>query len=406
MTVLLVNDTIGRVAGSNQACQRISRKLAAAGQSVIWTGTLDSADETMVGELERDTGARIAPLGEAGKTRWAAVSRAVVSPRVLRQLDVLLRRTKPAWALVCNVHNALSPSVLGVLKAHRVPVVFFPFDDWLWCVRKYNHVEGMSEPCRACLQRPSRDIVRLRCGGSRATSLWHYGVRRGLAMRRLIGSGVDGWIVPTDVYAESLRAYGVPEARMLRLPFPLDDPDDDAPVLGERFIYYGSTHPAKGLAQVFAALAGVRDFPLDLYLSDAITGELAESFDAAARGNDLRVDTSLRWTTGLRERVRAARGVLVPSAWDSVGEQTLFESMSFGRPVIASDIEVHRHWLPLPEQGALAPLDDVHVFRDVLTAALERFTPGASFVRQNVRVIKESQERWAERLTAFVSATV
>ena len=403
MTVLLVNDTIGRVAGSNQACQRISRKLTQAGEKVVWTGTMEPADEALAAELSRETGARIAPLGQAGKTRLAAVSRAVVSPRLVRNFEVVVRKTKPAWALVCNVHNALSPAVLGVLAAHRVPIVFFPFDNWLWCVRKYNHVETMGRPCRACLERPSAEIVRLRCGGSYATSTVHYGVRKGLAARRLIASSIDGWIVPTEVYADSLRASGVPETRMLRLPFPLDDPDLDAPPLGERFVYYGASHPAKGLLALFTALEGTRDFPLDLYLSDDLQGSLQDAFAAAVRHNALRVDSTLRWTSGLRERVRASRGVLIPSAWDSVGEQTLFESMGFGRPIIASDIEAHRHWLRSSEQGALAPLDDASRFREVLVTSLERFRKGAPAVRENIQAIVASQERWSERLTSFVS---
>ncbi len=403
MTVLLVNDTIGRVAGSNQACQRISRKLTQAGENVVWTGTMEVADEALAAELTRETGARIAPLGQAGKTRFAALSRSVVSPNLVRNFEGVVRKTKPAWALVCNVHNALSPAVLGVLAAHRVPIVFFPFDNWLWCVRKYNHVETMPRPCRACVERPSPEIVRLRCGGSRPTSWVHYGVRKALAVRRLLASAVHGWIVPTEIYADALRAYGVGEARMLRLPFPLDDPDPDAPRLGERFIYYGASHPAKGLLALFEALGGVRGFPLDLYLSDELPGALRNAFETAARHNSLRVDSTLRWTSGLRERVRASRGVLIPSAWDSVGEQTLFESMSFGRPIIASDIEVHRQWLRSPEQGTLAPLDDVSMFREVLTASSERFREGSPAVRENIRAIVASQERWPERLTSFVS---
>src|SRR5262249_44775586 len=160
--------------------------------------------------------------------------------------------------------------------------------------------------------------------------------------------------------------------------------------LGQSFVYYGAAHPAKGLRQLFNALEGMRDFPLDMYVTEPFTGELATAFERAARGNTIKVDNALRWTTGLRERIRAARGVLVPSVWDSVGEQTLFEAMSFGRPVIASDIEVHRAWLSHSQQGAVAPVDDPVGFRGVLAAAFERFRPGGAAAHDNVAAITKS----------------
>ena len=404
MRVLLLNDSIGTIAGSNQACLRIGRRLVAAGHEVHWAGRREPMTAAARAGIA-GAGVHLVSLPHQVSRGWLQVlAHQAHNPTAVAALKTAAERLRPDWALVCNVHNGLSASAIAALDVLDVPVVFYPFDNWHWCVRKYNHVPGELAPCRACVDGPSPRIVAAGCGGRFPMAVAHTLLR---AQRWSPGGPlprVRGWIAASAFHEEVLSRQGVPAAHMLRLAFPIDVEPAVPAHTGSAFVYFGATIGCKGTELLVEALARCAGLELEMYITDEPSARLRQAIARARERNRVTTNGDLRWTTGLKERVRAALAVVVPSLWDSVGEQTLLESLALGKAALASDVSVHRDWIEDGRSGFLARVGDVQDWARQLArvaGAAEQLDAVGAAAQARMAGL---QAGWAERLTHFASS--
>lgn len=179
MRFLIVNDTLGSVGGANQACQRITGRLAEAGHQVHWVGRPDSRLPNQLLDYPN------VKLTSLSISQSRGITAALHSESRNGQAAALVRTVAREWApdvaIVCNVHNGLSPATISALSEDRVKTVFFPFDHWSWCVRKYNHrehVTGMLAPCQKCRSQATVRSIWFGCGGRPAIAAGRWVLRR------------------------------------------------------------------------------------------------------------------------------------------------------------------------------------------------------------------------------------
>lgn len=341
MRFAILNDTIGEVIGSNQACERIGSRLVRLGHRVAWLGVSEVAP-TALEAIHARSGIEMMPL-KLSRPRGLvrALAGQIWNPSACRQSVRAMLACQPDVAIVCNIHNGLSSGVIDALATHGLKTVFYAFDDWSWCARKYAHVPGEEGACHRCAQSITSTSIALRCGGPLPFAAFHYAVHRYVWSARGPFANLGGWIAPTAWQARMWEHRGVKADRIAVLPFPVETEEIQASATGP-VVYYGGVMPAKGMERVLRALGRLSGMEVDLYVTGAFSREQRKLLDVARRSNRVCVDHELRWTTGLRERIRTARAVLVPTAWESVGEQTFFEPRALGKCVVASDINVHR----------------------------------------------------------------
>lgn len=408
MRIAIVNDTIGETSGSNQACARMAGRLASVGCTVAWIGMPDSTFDRatpVMRDLAR-RGVRLVALQIAPAQRSAfVIAQRVVRSDACQQLADALEKFDADLAVVCNVHNVLSAAAIRIVEDRCRETVFFPFDNWFWCVRKYNHVPGEEGPCRACVDGPTAKAFVARCGGGRlatATSsavnhwLWSAG-----GLRR-----VDAWICATSFHVEVLARRGVKGEKAIEdVQFPLEAGLASALTTVEGpLAYYGSTAACKGLQGLASALAHCRGVSIELFVAEPPDQKLNRALAVAAARNEIRIETSLRWNSGLRERISKARAIVIPSSWDSVGEQVLFEAQALGKAVIASDIEVHRRMVVPGETGWLAGGKQGRALAACLEEAWASPETAEALGAEARRRLTQTDARWPDRFIQALSS--
>jgi glycosyltransferase involved in cell wall biosynthesis len=158
------------------------------------------------------------------------------------------------------------------------------------------------------------------------------------ALHHLIGSYsryVDRFVVPSRFYAKKLQEWGWSADKFRYIPNFVDSssyvPDYEA---GDRFVYFGRLSREKGLQTLIRATAISRS-----KLAIAGTGpEIAKLRELAG---EIQADVQfLGFLSGdaLKDAVRSARAVVLPSEWYENAPISILESYALGKPVVGARI--------------------------------------------------------------------
>lgn len=245
-----------------------------------------------------------------------------------RNLEALIVEFGPEVAHLHNTYHQLSPSILWVLKRHRIPVVMTLHDykavspNYSLFVRGkiWEHTSGF----RTIIDRAIKDsfLKSMVC----ALELWFH---------KLIGSYklVDQFIAPSQFLIDKYKELGFPYA-IQRIAQPLS-PFPGRPEVfgsGKYFLFAGRLSSEKGaetLLEVFSQIPEER-------LLVAGTGPDEERLKLAyGRCKNIQF---LGHLTGkpLEKIFHEAKAFVLPSEWYENMPYSLLEALSFGLPVIGS----------------------------------------------------------------------
>lgn len=310
--------------------------------------------------------------------RLRAAWRSVYSPSVGRHMTSLVRDFGPDVVHFHSVQHHLTVAAVDACLALGVPTV--------WTLHDYRSV---------C---PATSLLRAgelcdRCAGGQ---FWHGVVGRcksGELTRSAAAVGesyitrmrgtlkaVDCFIAPSRFLAGKVVAMGLPARRVEVIPNPVAV-YDDAPK-GRResaeILYVGRLSPEKGAKTLIRAVAkvpGVRLRVVGDGPEHAVLKTLAQESKACV-SFDGWLDAD-----GVRERMRDARLLCVPSVWYENCPGVVLEGMALGLPVVASDLGGLTELLDSGRAGWLAPPGDVAAWSAVLSDALTRPEDGEELAR-------------------------
>ena len=303
-------------------------------------------------------------------TRKAALAcLAVWSRDAARRLQALLDAIDPPDVAHLNSYLfQLTPSILKPLRRAGIPVVHSCHDYAQICVNQHLYDPCRGAICEDCLTRGPLSPVRRRCiKGSRGASI--VGAAAGILNRRaVLGSrGIDRFVAFSRFARDKLIAGGIPGDRITHVPHfietgsfqPADGP-------GEYALFFGRLTPFKGIRTFLDAAALEPGIPCKVLGG----GELEEEVKARLSSDDLRHVEWLGHREGddLRQTVRNARVVVVPSEWYEPFGLVILEAMAAARAVIASDIAGPSEIVTHGRDGLLFPPGDAQA----LTGAMER----------------------------------
>lgn len=262
------------------------------------------------------------------------VPKVIYSFEARQRLGRLLDRVRPDVAHAHNIYHHISPSILGLLKRRGVPTVLTLHDLKIACPA-YNML-ARDGVCERCKGGKLYNVVTNRCIGGSALMSAVVGLEA--LLHKLLGSYrrcVDLFIVPSQFYIDKFCEWGMPRSLFRHIPNFVDLAGFEPRYRpGSSFLYFGRVIRQKGVATLVraAAQAGVT-------LQIAGTGPELESVRELAI--QLGASVSFLGHLGgeaLRETVRNARAVVLPSEWYENAPVSVLEAYALGKPVIGARI--------------------------------------------------------------------
>jgi glycosyltransferase involved in cell wall biosynthesis len=266
----------------------------------------------------------------AGDLRLA--TGAVWSRSAERRVGAALAAHRPQVMHVHNTFAAASPSVYAAASAHGVPVVQSLHNYRFVCPAATAFRDG--HPCTDCVGRrlPWPAVIHSCIRGSRAQSVV---AATTLGVHRALGTfdrGIDTYVAGTSFQRQLMVDGGLPAEHIRVVPNFLE-PDPGAG-RGRRtgVVYVGRLAEEKGIATLLQAAE---------FIPGSVTvvgdGPLAPRVHEAAAAGHVKYLGPL-WSDEMREQLRGAAALAVPSIWFEGFPMVVVEAYAAGTPVIASRI--------------------------------------------------------------------
>jgi len=261
--------------------------------------------------------------------------RFIYSFEAKRKITALIKKHRPDLVHLHNYHHQISPSILDSIRRFRLPTVMTLHDYKVVCPT-YLLFLGRG-PCEACRGGRFYQCLLRRCTKGSAlksavNSLEMYIHKFILRTNRRI----DCFISPSRFLIDKCRAMGF-EGKTVCLPHFLDLKDYD-PRFGfeeKVLVYFGRLSHEKGLHTLLQA---VRNAPIRLNIIG--DGPFRPELEAIVQREGLKHVRFLGYMSGpaLKDEIRKAMAVVLPSEWYENFPRTILEAYGLGKPVIGARI--------------------------------------------------------------------
>ena len=346
MKVLLVNKFHYKKGGSETYYFALAEALKAKGHQVVFFAMQDP--EKNIPCAQEGYFVSNASVRGGMKSKLNMVLHIAYSKEAYANMKRLLQDEKPDLVILNLVHKQITLSILDAIKEFdpKLPI-FWTMHDLIAVCPSYTMLDGDGNICEKCLAGSFQPCVENRCmkGSKLMSMLSKY--EADYIRRKKWYDAVDLYICPSEFYRKKLSGAGFTESPIvtIRNPLPLDttyerNDRDDGYVL-----YFGRLAKEKGVKTLIDAAQKAQ-----CRLVILGTGPIEEELKAYTADNNLQNVEFKGFQTGepLKNYIRNARCVVLPSEWYENGPYSAMEAMALGKPLIVS----HNGGLPeLVEDG-------------------------------------------------------
>ena len=289
--------------------------------------------------------------------------RMIYSLHAQKQIETLIRKTRPDIAHLHMIDHQISPSILPVLKKYGIPIIQTVHQYKLICPNYRLFIPRKNEICTRCVGGSLIHPVIQKCHrDSRFASAmvaFEAFVHRMIRIYR----HVDLFHVPSHFMGQKLAEGGIGEDRIVHANYTIDlDSFPCSPVYEPYYVYAGRLSNEKGILTLLKAARMIPDFPLYI-IGDGPQRDRIERCIRDEKLNHIRLTGALD-KVRLREIVGKSRCLVVPSEWYDNSPLVIYEAFSMGKPVIASKMGGMPELVQHGETGLLFEAGHVETLAD------------------------------------------
>lgn len=297
------------------------------------------------------------------KEKGQAAIKLIYSFEAKRKLEQLIQKEKPDLAHLHIFQHQISLSILDVLKAYNIPVVYTAHDLQMLCPNYQMLSHG--QICEQCKGGYYMSCLKKRCIKD-STVKSALGVIEAyinkISHRYDI---IDLIITPSEFYKKKFEEFGIDPDRVMHIPNFLERERHEVNLLeGEPpyYLYLGRLSHEKGIHTLISAAAelGIR---LKIVGGGPLSEQLKELLQKERRHNIELL--GFRSGQELIDLVGNAKAVVLPSEWYENGPYSAIEALQLGRPLIGADIG----GIPelIHDNGFLFPSGDKDGLKDAIS---------------------------------------
>lgn len=254
-----------------------------------------------------------------------------------QEMRELLKRERPDVVHVNNLFPLISPSVLAVVKEAGIPLVMTLHNYRLLCpIGTFLNPQG--QMCEKCADGNSLHCFTNNCRGGQVESLAYAVSNQFHKMRNVFAKHVDAFICPSRFSQQKLAQYGFDVSKTTVIPHYVDVPQATAQEQNDEpyISYVGRLYPEKGILTLIRAMERLPHIPIKVLG----TGPLRPQVEAEIRERKLDQVELMGHVTGdvFHQLVTGARFSVLPSECYEGMPYSALESLSFGKPMVATNI--------------------------------------------------------------------
>jgi glycosyltransferase involved in cell wall biosynthesis len=281
------------------------------------------------------TESKLKKLEGGAVTKLKIAVRAVYSLEAKHALEKLIVDTKPDIVYCLNIVNHMSPSVINAAQSHSIPVAMRLSDYNLICANYLLLHDGQT--CTDCEHGYYHALKHKCVYGSTSATLCRVAA---MYTHKIIGvyKKVGAFVTPSSFMRDALIRNGFPKSKIHHIPTFVNASqwtpryDNDGYIL-----HFGRLSPEKGIEFLLQSYlkSGVQD---PLWIAGECANDYMDQVKARFGADRLKNVTFLGQKSGddLREIVRGAKYVVVPSLCFDNSPNVIYESFAAGKPVIGS----------------------------------------------------------------------
>jgi glycosyltransferase involved in cell wall biosynthesis len=254
-----------------------------------------------------------------------------------RAEEEVTRAVRDRGANLLHIHNVyplLSPSIIRAAKALGIPVVASVYNYRLVCAKGTFYRDGAI--CTKCAgQQIAWPAIQYGCyRGSRIESSL---IASAMRLHASTWQLVDRYIAVSPFVAEFLIGFGIPPDRIETKPNLPASPGSPSPHAGAGVLYAGRLDTSKGIDLLLKAWETLEPDPGRPLVIAGDGPARASVVEAASRRSDIRY-VGIRPPAEIGDLIDSAAATCVPSLWYEGLPMIFVESISHGRPVVATTI--------------------------------------------------------------------
>lgn len=262
--------------------------------------------------------------------------RSVYSIKARKNISRLLDSHKFDLAHLHNIYHHLTPSIIPELKKRKIPIVMTVGDYHLISPNYFMFHNGSI--CEKVKPDKYYKAVFHKCvKGSYLKSLLEVMEKYFYHFLKWEREYIDMFIAPSNFMKSKLLEYGIPEKKVITLPYFVDSgqykPDYNP---GKYILYFGRLSEEKGLMVLLRAMKLLPEIKL------VIAGVGPQENELRIEKKESRIENvefaGYKSGKELTSLIQNCRFTVLPSVWNEVFGLSILESFACGKPVIAARI--------------------------------------------------------------------
>lgn len=293
-------------------------------------------------------------------TLWQKITHAqniVYSFEARKKLQALLAETHIDVAHIHNIYHHISPSILGVLKKNKIPIVMTLHDYKLLSPNYalFHHGQIHEEDANGwyltCIKNSCTKDSRAASAFATFEMILHHKIFR------FYEKYVDRFIAPSQFMIDLCVKHGWPREKFIYLPNPVTLPPGSAAAEGTNVTYVGRVSEEKGLKVLLEAAQKTPGIPYRI-VGDGPQKKELENF---VRAHNVQNVSFAGFLSGkkLEAEFESARFFVLPAVWYENNPLSVLEAKARGKLTIASALGGLSEMLP--QELLVPPGDSVHL---------------------------------------------
>jgi glycosyltransferase involved in cell wall biosynthesis len=399
LKILLVNKYWRKQGGVEEYCFLLKDVLEELGHEVLPFAQLE--DDTLEVPSKKYFVSEVDPTAASIVERLRSSRRAVFGDETTRAIRRLLDAEDIDVAHVVHTYHQLGPMFMRELGRRGIPTLLSVHDYKLSCP-SYRLMNDLTQKiCTICLDDPQRRIVapaQTRCWrGSRAGGVV-LGAEAAAVKAKKPYNVAAQVLVSNELMRQSALSGGIDADRIKIIPnfWPAEAVSPPRKPQGH-VLFVGRLVVEKGV-DILVRAAAQSGVPVRIVGTGPLETSLRELASALSSPVEF---VGQAWGSEVETEMLTASALVVPSIWHEVSPLVVYQAMTLGVPVIATNVGGLPDLLG-DDRGVMTPPGDVNALASALAASIEerdKFanlgTAAQAFSRQEL-----SRARFVENISA------